>query len=530
MDRHGDQKRPESGSNIFRRLICRQISVILSPIKRSEYVRDPSSILSLQPWIFKRENSQINEENMDPNGDFSDKYAYEMNGFTDASMAEASPRSVSLGYSSGRGQSSLRSRRSRRNTTKPLTSMENSLIPQLYNENFEIEEYVYSSFSSPRAVAARPFIVTDGSKIISKSGYEPSVVPFNFGLRKDNEVDSLRVKVPLFGFSPLPELRKMKRKSREREQVLDSSSSHRLSKHSHSQGTAPRSLWKPESKIEAELQAELERLELNMNANSLERRSSDLEEVDQELIGDVIHGELRADKLFKQTDITSGGDKDRDSKASSTGGVHDTNYSVCPKELSLRLHEVIQHRLEERIKELEESLSQSLKQLQLIEAEKVLSDRTFSNSDMGSSSNWESPTLIRRDSDSIQPFCLNLAGDALDAYKEAYNEFMRMADSEGNLPTDSANIRDEYGNELSHADRSLIWGLEEGRKDSVIMPPWEEVLKSRELNDTRESDGDEEEEYEDDESKLLIQQIVERARDGSPVLLHAQRILFSADE
>lgn len=272
MDRHGDQKRPESGSNIFRRLICRQISCDsfsdkekvpcntprrslesrvdcslrqmasnsvtngTSLMGSSEYVRDPSSILSLQPWIFKRENSQINEENMDPNGDFSDKYAYEMNGFTDASMAEASPRSVSLGYSSGRGQSSLRSRRSRRNTTKPLTSMENSLIPQLYNENFEIEEYVYSSFSSPRAVAARPFIVTDGSKIISKSGYEPSVVPFNFGLHKDNEVDSLRVKVPLFGFSPLPELRKMKRKSREREQVLDSSSSHRLSKHSHSQG------------------------------------------------------------------------------------------------------------------------------------------------------------------------------------------------------------------------------------------------------------------------------------------------------
>nr|CAD1819447.1 unnamed protein product [Ananas comosus var. bracteatus] len=215
------------------------------------------------------------------------------------------------------------------------------------------------------------------------------------------------------------------------------------------------------SKIEAELQAELERLELNMNASSQEGRSSDLEEViisssflkskvDQELRGDVVHGQLIVDKLFDQTDIASGGDKDRDSKGSSAGGVHDTNYSVCPKELSLRLHEVIQHKLEERIKELEELLSQSLKQLQLMEPEKVLSDRTFSN-------------------------------------------------SEGNLPTHFANIRDEYGNELNHAVRNLIWGLEEGRKDSAIMPPWE-VLKSRELNDTHESDGDEAEEYEDDES------------------------------
>ncbi|KAJ6318059.1 hypothetical protein OIU76_013577 [Salix suchowensis] len=105
------------------------------------------------------------------------------------------------------------------------------------------------------------------------------------------------------------------------------------------------------SKIEAELEAELERLELNMKSSSLER------------IFDSI--EMDRDDGHKKPDDFS--DSDDDADGSSTNPIDTANYTVSPKELSLRLHEVIQSRLVVRIVELEAALENSQKRLLALE-------------------------------------------------------------------------------------------------------------------------------------------------------------------
>lgn len=55
-------------------------------------------------------------------------------------------------------------------SVKPLKSLESYLTSQLlYRERARMEEYVYSSFSSPCTLAMRPLLVTDGSRIISRA-------------------------------------------------------------------------------------------------------------------------------------------------------------------------------------------------------------------------------------------------------------------------------------------------------------------------------------------------------------------------
>ena len=61
-------------------------------------------------------------------------------------------------------------------------------------------------------------------------------------------------------------------------------------------------------------------------------------------------------------------------------------------------------------------------------------------------------------------------------------------------------------------DRGLIWNLEadSSRKPKEV-PTWEQILKSVDPSRAQESDGDAEDEI-DDDSKMLIQQIVERTK------------------
>ncbi|XP_073267106.1 uncharacterized protein [Populus alba] len=117
------------------------------------------------------------------------------------------------------------------------------------------------------------------------------------------------------------------------------------------------------SKIEAELEAELERLELNMKSSSLERML-DLIEMDPNFELDV-EGDLSPDMGHKKPDDLS--DSDDDASGSSTDPIDTANYAVSPKELSLRLHEVIQSRLVVRIMELEAALENSQKRLHALE-------------------------------------------------------------------------------------------------------------------------------------------------------------------
>ncbi|XP_020572971.1 uncharacterized protein LOC110019583 isoform X2 [Phalaenopsis equestris] len=255
------------------------------------------------------------------------------------------------------------------------------------------------------------------------------------------------------------------------------------------------------SEIEAELQAELEKLELNINASSIGQTVSDFIELDSALIADVAHGEFKED-LFINGGREYPIDEDEDSKNANTSGTarpHDSNYSVSPKELSIRLHRVIESRLEERIKELESALEQSQMKLKLAEAERLSSKPPFSSSD-GSESSKQNESSSR----------LDLAGDALVAYDEAYGELMRLAETE---------------------DEKLVSSI--GAGDDKNEQVWEQIgwrSGSYEISGTEEEEEEEDDDDDSfDEGRDLIQKIVEKTKQGSPALLNAQRLFFFMD-
>ncbi|XP_010259977.1 PREDICTED: uncharacterized protein LOC104599225 [Nelumbo nucifera] len=292
------------------------------------------------------------------------------------------------------------------------------------------------------------------------------------------------------------------------------------------------------SKIEAELEAELERLELNMNASSLQRS---FEELDPDFVGGIIHGELKAE-------LVNGGardqvDSDRDVSGTSTQ-TQTANYAVSPRELSLRLHEVIQERLEERIMELGTALQQSQKRVHVMESEQINWRREF-NSEIGSSSALESPAMVEEHANIARPLVLNLSGEALDAYNEAYEELMRIDEPEESISSleHKSNKVEQEG--LYPFGQSPYWCpngcgeyesisdykvIEESQSWSSVrhkVRTWEELIsRSQGSNEACESENEEDDEME----KLLIKQIVEKARQGSSVVLNAQKMLFSMDE
>lgn len=632
MDKQKKHKNAEMGNNVFHRIVLNQIAGSIGleeeenvpcntprhsdrsrfcgssgkfaastsgsngaeSVSPGEYVRDPGSILSLQPWIFKRSSAQNNDEMVVPSGGRAVCRGKNlMDGFQDGSTVDVSARSPGLGPGSGRGRGALRSRRPQRHFMKPLVAAGNSYIPQLYDENFEFEEYTFAPVPSP--ASARPFIVTDGRRIISKSRYEPVSVPFEIGVDKKDCQNGSKEPENIVGIAPLPQLNKSRRDIRVSqdarlsllgsqgglvERLLMFSSGVQIGIISSSlsskkdvdslKGTLKRmenlvqdlqdeldmkegltvkelpnemsgeqndniikahtADSEPMSKIEAELEAELVRLEFNITSNHLEEQPFDLSEIDQEFIGDIVQGELKIDMIRRDiADYSSESDHGRDSRHSSPDYTRDAKYPVSPRDLSIRLHKVIQRRLEDRIKELETALAQSRKQtqLQIMARERVFSERSCSNSDSGSSLNQDSPLFMQETGSSAEPFCLNLAGDALEAYDEAYEEFMRIADSPCTTSTNGKpQVNEDYSVE--------IWGLEEDSStDLKNVPTWERDAKSGEPNNAQESDGDgEDESGEDDDhdSKMLIQQIVERTKQGSPVLINAQRMLFSVDD
>ncbi|KGN64051.1 uncharacterized protein LOC105434747 [Cucumis sativus] len=118
------------------------------------------------------------------------------------------------------------------------------------------------------------------------------------------------------------------------------------------------------SRIEAELEAELERLGLNVSIDCTARFHEEEEELDPEFEEDFAEGELRNEMIIEES---CGWTKPNEEESNST--VHSGNYTVSPRELSLRLHDVIQSRLEARIKELENALQNNSKKLQQIDAQ-----------------------------------------------------------------------------------------------------------------------------------------------------------------
>ncbi|KAM0951382.1 putative protein POLAR [Dioscorea sansibarensis] len=504
-----------------------------------EFVRDGSSLLSMQPWVYKQQVCRVDDDGIRGNCEISNGCSW------DSSVAElSSPRSsVALLHGFGRHRSSLSSRLHCRHSVKPVSSsIEDNLVTPL--KRFELKDYFFSSRWSS---AVRPYIITDeNDSVISNSSL----------VYKKVSGISVGAMETLVGVPPLPASRKSKWKSKQSLQhgsqkppflpgssdamllfflgisigVMSTSGSNRkevekltdLLKQTESlvqdlqeeldmnnsltvkelQDKASESvelnedfgnvdksissfrsrlscMQTPEEKnancahmlsnIEAELVAELEKLELNMNVTRLDETNPGL----------VSNRRVSSDK--------------------SSTPIHDGNYSVSPRELSLRLHKVIQSRLEERIEELERALNQSQKHVKILESERAMSQTSFSNSYMGSSSQ-ASPTLMEQDNAPAAPLRLKLSGDALSAYNEAYEEFMRTADAD--------------------EDQEQVDGL---------YPRWEEILRSNRCG-SGDDESDADDDANDNEGEILIKQIVERARKGSPVLIQAQRMLFSIDK
>ncbi|XP_058193623.1 uncharacterized protein LOC131310559 [Rhododendron vialii] len=252
------------------------------------------------------------------------------------------------------------------------------------------------------------------------------------------------------------------------------------------------------SKIEAELEAELERLELNMKASTLES-ISDFVELNPDFEAEVIQGDLKVGLVQSRSD----------SDASWTPADHTqtANYAVSPRELSLRLHEVIKSRLEARIEELEAALQNSQKKVQSLKWQHRISQTNMASSTPGSPN-------VNEVYEMDQPFEINLSGEGLDARSEAYDEIIWVADS--NQETPDAACRNSHIEEvIPRYHKRLGEGQNKGR-DNLIGTLEERILRSRGSSEVAAESEDGES---DDE--LLIRQIVKKSRQGLSTVLNS---------
>lgn len=253
------------------------------------------------------------------------------------------------------------------------------------------------------------------------------------------------------------------------------------------------------SKIEAELEAELERLELNMKASTLQR-ISDFVELDPDFEAEVIQGELKVGLVQSLSD----------SDASWTPADHTytANYAVSPRELSLRLHEVIESRLESRIEELEAALQNSQKKVHSLKWQHLLSQTNVASSMPGS------PNFINEVPEMDQPFEINFSGGGSDSHNEAYDEIIRVADSDQETPDavhGSSHIEEaipRYNERFGEAQNKGC--------DNVIRKSEERILRSP---GSIEVGKESEDGVSDDE--FLIRQIVEKSRQGLSLVLNS---------
>ncbi|KAK9926109.1 hypothetical protein M0R45_023357 [Rubus argutus] len=494
--------------------------------------------------------SPVYPENENENGDVS-RHGNDLNGNTGALLPKSSNGEMGTSHIPLRNKSSFRTEYSYRHIVKPLNSLESCLMAQLYKERAET---CVLTLPSPSTPSMRPLIVSDGSRIISRAngdhfsaqigiekmkietgkgqtgrcsssshmasgkhlhfegGSPHGVVLFCLGISigvissiiaNKEEVDKLK--------DVLKQTESLVDDLQEELEMKDSATVKELANENYgSQDTSDNSVFnralnpfspkqnmdkydgrdsyeqKAEessesmSKIEAELEAELERLELNMNTSTLEGRLTDLDELDPDFRADFAQGELRAEMVGGHTAQP----KSNENASSTTTAHHCGNYAVSPRELSVRLHEVIQSRLEERIQELEAALQSSQREVRVVELEHKESLSDISNSYVQSTIEESTNSKVQSQT-IIEPLVMNLAGEALDAYNEAYDEWMKL--------------RDEHISRFECSNNSSV---------------------SEEEN----SDSDEEME------KQLIKQIVEKTKKGSPVVLNAQKWLFSMNE
>ncbi|KAK7265864.1 hypothetical protein RJT34_33488 [Clitoria ternatea] len=292
-------------------------------------------------------------------------------------------------------------------------------------------------------------------------------------------------------------------------------------------------------KIEAELEAELERLGLlNMNESSPERPLSEVEH-DPDFIADFAQSELQTD-LIGGKELTH---SELNEDANDT--LIPVNYAVSPYELSLRLHEVIQSRLEEHVKELEFALRNSQRKLWLLETKhESHSQKYFSR--CGQASSFPKENLLTYDDcdPTHEPLVMNLSVEVLGAYNDTCEDITKTDDFRKNSPSGIIHNTNYKVDSQSH-DLHVLGVQHCGANDLLTYSTANEERLSRELSSGEVTmlEGQSSSIYEsnddvDDENcecnyeveRHLIWQIVERTRKGSPVLENARRILYSMDE
>jgi len=229
-------------------------------------------------------------------------------------------------------------------------------------------------------------------------------------------------------------------------------------------------------------------------------------QLDPEFVADFAQGELRVDMVSGKDSVYPKSNED-----AGDATPLPVNYAVLPHELSLRLHEVIQSQLEQRMKELEIALENSQRKVRLLESKQ---ENCLQKASSFSKENDDCDLMS-------QPLILNLSGEALDAYNEAYEELIKINDSEENSPL---GIHDHQ--EDSYANDWHALGVQHGGANGSSKVTMLE-------GSIYELDGAEDETCGFDDTEVeqqLIRQIVERTKKGSPVFRNAQRILYSMDE
>ncbi|EOA22517.1 hypothetical protein CARUB_v10003171mg [Capsella rubella] len=454
---------------------------------------------------------------------------------------------------------------------KPF-SMEKTVMSRLHREKFSVEEYMHSSFPSPCGSVLRPLLVTDGRKVISNNTkdsisqhvpecgipqlrkLESSVLyakrgvgnaksasrRSDYGIGSDDAVMLLCVGISIGIMSAFvanqTELNKVRVESKrtdnlvkDLEDELETKDSLTVKDDLHSGDGKTAEKSESISKIEAELEAELERLEINISTSNIETKFSDIFELEPDFEEEFAQGELRDDLVERQCF----GETETNQEWSGNSTPASGNYIVSPRELSLRLLGVINSRYERRIKELEIALQESERKLEQLVMEAEEKKRPLIRT-------WESHEVMnyKRDSNipvcgekkhspaEIQPLVMNLAGGALDAFNESYEELMDINDylEEDDLQCEMQET--ERQEELSLTSKSSPWSHKDYRKGSS--------RTSEDVNFSRLQDllgvSDEEEEEEDEIEKHLIKQIVEKTKQGSSAVFNAQKMLFLMED
>ncbi|CAN6912599.1 unnamed protein product [Brassica oleracea] len=426
-----------------------------------------------------------------------------------------------------------------RRLTKPLSCMESCLMSRFHGEQMTMEDYLTSPFPSPRGSVSRPLLVSDGDRVISKGTAdslwlsqqqqmtlnedeaahrnEKSSKSRKRGLSDATVLLQVGVSIGLMAsfMARQAEVSKVKQELKKTENVVHDVEGELEMKDSlivkevDTEKAAENS--ESISNIEAELEAELERLEINMV------------EMEQDLEVEFAQGELIADRVR--------GKRESNQDPSGNSTPESGNYAVSPRELSLRLHKVINSRLEKRITVLETALQESQRKVEQLVMESESKKSSWSRV-------WEAREVMAYKSDSIaiehtktnnnhaemQPLVMNLTGEALDAFNESYDELMNINDDSED--DDESPLEEMHESELIHHEdfsSTSPWSHHHG-DDSKAQE--QELLDFIGLEEQDEEISD----FESEMEKQLIKQIVEKTKQGSPVVLNAQKLLFLMEE